>query len=74
MSDTYPDNYENYNYYQYNQTGSNVLRNKVLPITLTWSANAWVKNKLSLKEKILTRFYSDDDDDSEFKQILTNGY
>nr|APD26533.1 ATP-binding cassette transporter subfamily G-like 5 protein [Brachionus koreanus] len=80
MSSDYQDTYEQYSNYnnnnfnsQYYQTGSNVLRNKVLPITLTWNANAWVKNKLSLKEKIQSRFFSDDDDDdSEYKQILTN--
>lgn len=72
-NEQYNNDYNNYNYSQYNPTGSNVLRNKALPITLTWNANAWVKNKLSLKEKIMSRFSSDDDDDAEFKQILTNG-
>nr|QNH67971.1 ATP-binding cassette transporter subfamily G-like protein 5 [Brachionus plicatilis] len=71
-NEQYNNDYNNYNYSQYNPTGSNVLRNKALPITLTWNANAWVKNKLSLKEKIMSRFSSDDDDDAEFKQILTN--
>nr|QNH67904.1 ATP-binding cassette transporter subfamily G-like protein 5 [Brachionus rotundiformis] len=68
-SNQYPNDYYNNNT-QYYQTGSKVLRNKVFPITLTWNANAWVKNKLSLKEKILSRFSSSDED--EYKQILTN--
>lgn len=78
MSNNYQNSYQQnsndyYNYYdvQYNQTASSVLRNKMFPITLSWYANAWVKNKLSLKEKIVSRFSSDDD--SKYKQILTNG-
>lgn len=72
-ANSYQNSNDYYNYYnsQFNLSSSSVLRSKVFPITLSWNVNAWVKNKLSLKEKILSRFSLEDD--SYYKQILTNG-
>nr|UOU03352.1 ATP-binding cassette subfamily G-like 1 [Brachionus rubens] len=75
----YDQNYQYYNNQVYNQNsynyaaGSSVLREKSLPITLTWNVNAWVEIKKSFIEKIKSRFSRDDDEeDSNYKQLLTN--
>ncbi|CAF0727424.1 unnamed protein product [Brachionus calyciflorus] len=81
------DNNQSYQYYnptfnnqEYDQKtnnlayGTSVLREKSIPITLTWNVNAWAKIKRSLKETIQGRFCAGEDDEEfeEYKQLLTN--
>ena len=53
---------------------SAVLKQKTLPITLTWKVNAWVKNKQNIIEKIKSKIRRDEDEEKQdYKYLLTNG-